>query len=122
MRDLRDYLESISPLIENAGAFYSFSDQKIKEQSKEAIQYISLGNGLMCPKDKAEELKQAMFDKLDESVKTDIRTNGIEAIVRRELRKSHCDMDKTVDALEMYNLDIDYICELYYEEIKSLAN
>lgn len=122
MKDLRDYLNSTSDIVEKAGAFYAFSNEQLEAQSKDGVKYISLGSGLICPKDNALQLKVDMFEKLDKAVQQDVQENGIDNIIKRELYNHEAfytnDIDSTVDALEMYNIDVEDICRIYYQEMK----
>ncbi|MDM1399062.1 hypothetical protein HX049_18220 [Myroides odoratimimus] len=122
MKDLSDYLNSTSDIVEKAGAFYAFSNEQLEKQAKEGVQYIALGSGLICPKDNAKQLQSDMFDKLNKAVQQDIKENGIDSIIRRELYNHEAiytnDIDSTVDALEIYNIDIEDIYRIYYEEIR----
>ena len=46
-----DYL---TPILEANGAFFAFSQSQFDEQKKEGVIYVSMGAGLICPKENAE--------------------------------------------------------------------
>lgn len=50
--------ETFSAFTERIGGFFAFSNTQFDEQKKEGIEYVNVGQGLVIPKDKVEELKQ----------------------------------------------------------------
>ena len=47
-----DYL---TPILEANGAFFAFSQSQFDEQKKEGVIYVSMGAGLICPKENADK-------------------------------------------------------------------
>lgn len=48
--------QKISAILSQNGAFWAFSDDQFNAQKKGNVRYISLGAGLICPKDNAKKL------------------------------------------------------------------
>lgn len=64
--------EQISLVLSNNGAFWAFSDKQFDEQKTNGIKYVSMGAGLICPKDNAKKLKTELDECLAE-VKRDTK-------------------------------------------------
>ena len=65
-------MSEIDKVIEQHGAFWAFSNEQLNEQKVEGVEYVSLGLGLICPKDKVVDLKAALGSAIDSSVEEDI--------------------------------------------------
>jgi hypothetical protein len=66
MKTLNNYTEQpIAEAMTKAGAFFAFGNKQFDEQKKEGIKYISMGMGLICPKENADQLAKDM----DEAIK-----------------------------------------------------
>lgn len=48
--------EKISLVLKTNGAFWAFSNKQFDEQKKEGIKYVSMGQGLICPKENAHKI------------------------------------------------------------------
>lgn len=121
MKTLSNYTEEAqTALLNELGAFFAFSKQQYNEQAKDGIEYVSMGAGLIAPKDNAQKL----FDGLEKihtaGIAADIAENGIEAIIKRELYNHEAfytnRLSDTVDALEGYNVTREQVAKVYSEE------
>lgn len=52
--------DKISQVLAQNGAFWSFSDKQFNEQKKDNIKYVSMGSGLICPKENADKLNNEL--------------------------------------------------------------
>lgn len=107
---------SLSQLIQEAqtecfnkhGVFFAFSPQQLNEQKKEGVEYVSLGSGLICPKDAVKAFVEDHSNIVDAGIRLDLERNGKEKIIRRELANYECyytgDIDDCVEALEDYGI------------------
>lgn len=118
MKYLSNYIEdAMSETFKAFGAFFAFSDKQFKEEAKDGINYTNLGTGLIVPKGKAGDL----IDQMDKVVKTgitqDIKENGINGIINRELNNHEAgytgDITSTVEALDGYNITEKQVYEVY---------
>lgn len=52
--------DKISQVLSQNGAFFAFSDKQFNEQKQEGIKYVSMGAGLICPKENADKLNKEL--------------------------------------------------------------
>ena len=61
MKYLSDYMnEKQTALFNRTNSFFAFGDKQFQEQRKEGVKYASLGNGLICPVEYADELQSGL--------------------------------------------------------------
>lgn len=123
MKYLSHYTEkAISALLKDTGAFFAFSNQQFDEQKVEGIKYVSMGAGLICPKERAPELKKGLEDTRKLGIQKDIEENGIDNIISRELYNYEAmytgDIDMVVEVLKAYNISEEDVIRVYHEELK----
>jgi hypothetical protein len=109
MKYLSHYTEQgQTELFNSLGAFFAFSQSQLDEAKKEGVTYVSMGSGLICPKDNAKELMLGLESNHAQGIAADIAENGIEAIIQRELGNHEAqitgDLDDTMRALEGYGV------------------
>lgn len=107
MKYLQDYInEKQSQAFKEAGAFFAFGKAQFDEQKVEGVRYTEIYGGLICPVDKANDLLEKLHTIHEEGIAEDIKENGIENIIKRELNNHEAyytgDIESTVDALTMY--------------------
>ena len=94
--------------------------EQATEKRKEGIQYVSLGAGLVCPKDNAKQLWKELGEITVTGVKKDVEENGAANIMRREYFNHECqitmDTSRAVAALDLY---IEVFPDLFNEEAMS---
>lgn len=109
--------EKQTALFESTGAFFAFSNDQLAGQKKDGITYVSLGSGLIVPKDNAKTLIDGLEKITAEGIKQDLAENGKEAIIRRELFNNECfytgDISDCVAALSDYGISPSEIAEAY---------
>ena len=134
MKYLNDYIEEAqTKALNNAGAFFAFSQEQFNHQKKEGIKYMSFDSGLICPADKAEELDRELVRIVEDGRDQDMSENGKKGIIHRELANhEYCithDITDTADVLEPYGItkeeiraEVSGYLEAYYEWIEEDHN
>ena len=107
MKYLDDYTqEATTALLNDNGAFFAFSNQQLDERKKEGVAYVSMGAGLICPKENINRVAQGFKDIIKGGIALDLSENGKEAIIERELANHEAyytgDISTTVDYLNGY--------------------
>lgn len=118
MKYLSNYTEeATSKALKDNRAFFAFSDKQFDEQKENEIKYVSLGMGLLCPKENAEKLITDMDNAIKNGVKQDLAENGKENIIKRELANHEAyytmDITSTAEALEVYQITKAEIAEVF---------
>jgi hypothetical protein len=121
MKYLQDYQERAqTTLFNKTGAFFAFNNDQFNEQKQEGVKYISMGAGLICPKDNVKELIERLDSIHKGAIKRDIKENGIEEIIKRELYNHECfytgDIEDCFNSLENYGITEKEIQEVYNSE------
>ena len=87
--------ERISEAIKKSGAFWAFGEKQFEEQKKEGVKYASLGAGLICPVDNAQELLKEIEriskeekEKERGAIQKRIKELGIEKLPKEERIKN----------------------------------
>ena len=109
MKSLSDYTSANqSQLWDDNGAFFAFGQQQLDEKKQEGVAYVSLGMGLIAPKENASKIIEGLESIHTEGIKQDISENGIKPIIHRELGNYETqisgDISDTVAALEDYGI------------------
>ena len=107
MKYLSNYIEEPqTAAFAKHGAFFAFSDKQLSESRKEGVEYVSMGMGLICPKINAKELDEDLRKILIEGIAQDVKENGIDNIIERELSNHEAwytgNLDDTLEALSCY--------------------
>ena len=116
MKYLNNYTEeATTKLLNKTGAFFAFSNEQLDEQKKEGVKYVSMGVGMICPKDNAKELLDGLENIHKEGIKADIAENGKQAIIHRELgNHEYCityDITDTLASLWGYGITAEEVQE-----------
>jgi hypothetical protein len=118
MKYLSEYIEvKTDKLYEKTGAFYAFGQKQYDEKAKDGVDYVSLGCGLICPKENAQLFNEEYDRIIKESIAEDIADNGKEAIIKRELNNYECyytgNIGECVDSLKDYGYTKDEIRKIF---------
>ncbi|MGD8232076.1 DUF7659 family protein [Vibrio sp. TRT 1302] len=118
MKYLSDYIQQPqTALFDELGAFFAFSNKQFDEAKKKGVEYVSLGMGMIVPKNNAKKLVERLEEIQKEGIKQDIAENGKEAIIRRELSNHECfytnDITDCVEKLEEYGYSYDDVYQVY---------
>ena len=124
MKYLQDYQEQAqTALFKKTGAFFAFSNSQFDKQKKDKTKYISMGTGLICPKDNVKELIEKLDSIYKGSIKKDIKENSIEGIIKRELYNHECfytgDITDCISKLKDYPITEEEIWQGYKSEYKT---
>lgn len=118
MKYLQDYMEEAqTKAFEKAGAFFAYSNKQFDEQKKQGVRYVSVGLGLICPKDTVAALINELAAIAKQGIKDDLAENGKEGVIKRELANYECfytgDPSGAVEALEGYGISEEEIMEVF---------
>lgn len=119
MKYLSHYKEEAqTDLLNQTGAFFAFSQEQFDEQKVAGTKYVALSFGLIAPKDKVDELLDGLKKIHDQAIQQDIRENGKEAIIKRELNNYECyytfDLTDAINALKDYGYTKEEIERVFY--------
>jgi hypothetical protein len=107
-------------LYKKYGAFFSFGADQFEKQRKEGVTYLSMGSGLVCPKDNCKALHAEMNESFALAVEDDKADNDKQAIIRRELYNYECfyvgDIADAVSAVKSYGYSYDDVLKVYRTE------
>ena len=109
MNYLSDYTSAKQTQLWNDnGAFFAFGQQQLDEKKQKGVVYVSMGSGLIVPKENASKILKGLESIHMEGIKQDIKENGIKAIIHRELANYEAQItgsiSDTVEALEDYGI------------------
>ena len=124
MKYLSDYMnDKQSVLFSETGTFFAFSNKQYKEKAKSDVAYVSLGSGMITPKDNANKVIEQLHKIYHDAIKEDLEENGEEAIIIRELENHECwyvgNIEDAVEKLKDYPItedDINHVFSKYYAE------
>lgn len=127
MKYLQDYMEDKqSALFAKTGSFFAFSKKQFEESKKDGVKYVSIGGGLLCPKENAKELVDSLGIIWNEAVKQDLKESGKEGIIKRELYNHECfytgDYSAAYDAVSHYGFTLEDVKRQYYKELPKINN
>lgn len=121
MKFLQDYQEQAqTELLNRTGSFFAFSQQQFDESKQPNTSYVACGLGLICPKQNVDTLLAELDTIYKSAIQQDIKENGIEKIIIRELYNHECfytgDIDDVICKLQGYGIDDDLISKTYSSE------
>lgn len=127
MKYLSDYSkDGITDLLNKLGGFYAFSDAQYNEVKREGVEYVSLGMGLICPKENAKALQEGLIEVSKNAIQQDLKENGKENIIKRELSNHEAyytgEISDTYGALVAYGITEAEIYEVYRKELPNHYN
>jgi hypothetical protein len=119
MKTLSTYTEEkINHLFTKYNGFFAFSQKQFEEAKKEDIKYVSRGGGLYHEAGKSKEFDADYKLMIREAIEQDLKENGKETIIERELMNYECyysyDITDAVAKLSDYNIT--------YDEIRAVFN
>jgi hypothetical protein len=128
MKYLSDYMEKKqSDLFKKTGTFFAFSNKRFEEKADKKIEYVSLGSGMITPKENANEVIEQLHKIYKDSIKKDIKENGKDAVILRELHNHEAfyvgNIEDTIEKLKDYPITEDDINNIYsknYSEVVEL--
>lgn len=85
MKYLSDYTkEATSAALTKNGGIFAFSTEQFDSQKEEGKIYVSMGAGLYCPKENAQNLYDEIEQAHRNGILQDVAENGAEKIIERE--------------------------------------
>jgi len=120
MKYLQDYMnEKQTKLFEETGTFFAFGNKQYKERAKKGIKYVNMGNGMITEKPNVEKLINGLHEIYQDAIQEDIKENGKDAIILRELENHECfytgNIDDALHKLEDYPFSPCEIRKIYEE-------
>ena len=127
MKYLQDYQENAQTrLFDKTGAFFAFSNKQFDEAKKDGVKYVSVGAGMICPTENVKELIETLHSIYKGAIKKDLKENGKETIIKRELYNHECfytnDISDAVDKLEFYGFTEKEIYSVFNNERNIIKN
>lgn len=106
---------------EKHGVFFAFSSKQFDEQKVEGVSYAVLGAGVVCPADNAEAFLEDHKNIVKKGMALDIKENGKEAIIHRELCNYECyytgDYIDAMIILRDYGFTEEEVKEVFLEKL-----
>ena len=120
MKYLQDYIEKKqTALFEETNTIFAFSREQFNKSKKEGITYINMGSGMLTDKRHVKKLLEGLEKIYKDSIQQDIKENGIEAIIKRELANHEAwytmDITDTKEKLKDYQIKEDQILKIFRE-------
>lgn len=124
MKYLQDYIqEAQSNCFKQYGVFFAFSGKQFEEQKDPDIptsDYVHTGMGMYLPEKNAKKCLEKLSHIVMDGVKQDMKENGKENIIRRELYNHEAfytgDIESTLEALELYPITKDEVRKVFDDE------
>jgi len=122
MKNLSTYIEEkINVLFVKYNGFFAFSESQIEEAKKQDIKYIYRGGGLYHEAGRHKEFDEEYKFIIKQAIEQDLRENGKEAIIKRELKNYEsfytCDISDTIEALKDYGISKEEIQAVFRVEL-----
>lgn len=91
-----------------------------KLKKKDGVKYVSLGMGLICPKENAGTLLKEMDEVYKKGIQQDIQENGLENIVKRELNNHEAyytgNTESTEESLKDYPIKAEDVRKVFHNK------
>ncbi len=126
MKYLQDYMtERQTAAFKKYGAFFAFSESQLREGMEEhghadRSKLCDAGGGMICPTENVKALTKTLETIYRESIEQDVKENGIEQVVLRELGNHEayytCSIASTVEALADYPVTPRQIKTLFHNK------
>ncbi len=104
-------------LLDKTGAFFAFGKAQFEEKRVVGVEYSQVGSGLIVPTGNAKELLTGMERVTKAGIELDLKENGREGIIRRELFNHECfytgNIEDCVGALIDYGIQESEVINLY---------
>ena len=118
MKYLSDYMEAKqNELFQRTGTFFAFSQKQFEEGRKDNVKYVNLGQGMLTEKPFVKEVINGLDKIYKDSIKQDIKENGKDKIILRELQNHEAfyvgNIEDTVHKLEDYPFTEDDISHIF---------
>ena len=127
MKNLSTYIdEKINHLLKKYNGFFAFSEKQFEEAKKENVKYVCWGAGLYHEAGKSEEFDEDFKLIIKEAIEQDLKENGKEAIIERELENYECyytnDINEAVINLKDYDITFDEVNFIFVKNKNKYCN
>jgi|TARA_R100001015_G_scaffold18644_2_gene12331 hypothetical protein len=129
MKYLSHYMEEgQSALFKEMKVFFAFNNKQFEEglqkhNLNKRHKIVSMGHGMYCPKKNAVKVINGLEGIYKLAIEKDLKENGIEKIVLRELENHECfwsgEIIDCVEKLENYPVTQEYIEKIYFKYYKN---
>ena len=118
MKYLKDYTEQAqTDLFNELGVFFAFSMDQYNSQALKGVKYVSLGSGLIVPKENAKRLMKKLRKITDRGMKMDLKENGREGVIKRELLNHESfytgEIDQAFAILKAYGIKMEEVLNVF---------
>jgi len=119
MKYLSDYMnQAQTEAFNKFGAFFAFGSKQFEEKCKPGVRYVDMGAGLVCPKESAKLLNDALENIYQQAIKADVSENGAAKIVEREYFNHETQLTgDTFTMMEALSGHIEAFPELFTQEL-----
>jgi hypothetical protein len=116
--------EKMSACWKKYGAFFAFGNEQFNKKAKKGTTYVSLGSGLICPKNTALEMLKELDKIIADHRQQEIKEKGIEKIIISELYNHEAfytwSIESTLEALEGYDVTREQVQTLFNQEAQKI--
>jgi hypothetical protein len=118
MKYLSDYMEDAqSELFERTNTIFAFSKKQFDEQKKEGVKYVNMGQGMITDAEYVVDVINGLDDILKDAMAQDLKENGKERVILRELANHEAyytgEIDATYDELKKYDITEEEIMKMF---------
>lgn len=117
--------ERLSLLFEKYGVFFAFSSEQFSKNKKENTEYVSLGSGMIIPKDNVNVFQEEYQSLLKQSKKEYLNKYPKEEIVKYELINHECFYDgeyhRAHEELKDFGISLEEVERIYYEQSELMS-
>ena len=86
MKTLNDYVEKAqTKMFDKYNVFFAFGSIESSDKYVEGVEYVSMGHGMICPKEHAQTVLEEMTAGYDNAIEARIKDYGIDRIIQYEL-------------------------------------
>jgi|TARA_Y100000310_G_scaffold345581_1_gene466891 hypothetical protein len=126
MKYLKDYTEDkLTALFNKTNTIFAFSMKQFNEQKKKGIKYVNMGMGMLTDKRYVEKLRGGLDKIYKDGMAQDIKENGLEKIILRELANHEAyytgEIDDTFEAIKSYGVTKEQIWKMYHNKNATLT-
>lgn len=122
MKRLSDYTkEAIATLLDKYNGFFAFSVDQFNEGKKDGLKYVARGAGLYHEAGKSKEFDKEYNQVILKGIELDLKENGKEKIIDRELKNYECyytgEIDDAIENLADYGITEKEVEEVYNKNV-----
>ncbi|KAB7891417.1 DUF7659 family protein [Poseidonibacter ostreae] len=94
-------VRDLEEILGEHGAFFAFGQEQFDKAKIDGVKYVSLGSGLVSPKENAKELLKNIEENSKNKIELEMKTLGANKIIRNALFNYECQISCSYeDAME----------------------